>query len=131
MKQILSQKEQFINNLDEKYSQRFIELDPSGYFLIKVSHETNELIVEHFSNNIDETGLATDPETGEPLKCNDNKERSPIKVFKGKSAKEIGIQITEGHVPKPLTKLDHALYLGRELQKAEFCLTNGKPYVQD
>jgi len=27
--------------------------------------------------------------------------------------------------------MDHALYLGRELQKAEECLYNCQPYTQD
>jgi dihydropteroate synthase len=31
----------------------------------------------------------------------------------------------------PLSRLDHALYLGRELQKAELCLEQGIDYVQD
>ncbi|MCF8135408.1 MAG: DUF4346 domain-containing protein, partial [Synechococcus lacustris] len=30
-----------------------------------------------------------------------------------------------------ISKLDHALYLGRELQRAEACLENGNDYVQD
>jgi dihydropteroate synthase len=33
--------------------------------------------------------------------------------------------------PHPLSRLDHALYLGRELQKAERCLNEGSDYVQD
>ncbi|MEC9029342.1 MAG: DUF4346 domain-containing protein, partial [Cyanobacteriota bacterium] len=39
--------------------------------------------------------------------------------------------LTEGQGPYPLSKLDHALYLGRELQRAESCLLSGTPYVQD
>jgi dihydropteroate synthase len=38
--------------------------------------------------------------------------------------------LTEGEAV-PLSRLDHALYLGRELQKAERCLDTGEPYVQD
>ena len=52
-------------------------------------------------------------------------------MFRGRSAKEIGIQLTEGEGPHPLSRLDHALYLGRELQKAEHCLRSGVDYVQD
>ncbi len=125
------EKEKIINAIDEQYSQRFISLDPEGYFLITINQESAELIVEHFSNDIDESGTATDPETGEPLQCKNGVKRSPIHIFKGKSAKEIGIQISEGQLNPPISKIDHALYLGRELQKAEYCLINGKTYIQD
>ena len=35
------------SSLDDQLSQRFIELDPSGYFLIKLDAETGELVAEH------------------------------------------------------------------------------------
>ena len=47
---------QSIQLLDEKLSKRQIELDPQGYFLIKIEHLTNELILEHYLNNIDNKG---------------------------------------------------------------------------
>ena len=49
----------------------------------------------------------------------------------GSTAKQLGIQLTEGDGPHPVSRLDHALYLGRELQKAEQCLRDGTIYVQD
>ena len=123
--------ERLSKHIDDTYSSRHIDLDPKGYFLIQVNQEQNELIVEHFSNNIDEQGIAKDPKTGEPLKCKNGEKRTPINTFKGKTAKEVGIKLTEGKEPFPISKLDHALYLGRELQKAEYCLINGKSYIQD
>jgi dihydropteroate synthase len=30
-----------------------------------------------------------------------------------------------------MSRLDHALYLGRELQRAERCLEDGSDYIQD
>jgi dihydropteroate synthase len=54
-----------------------------------------------------------------------------VAVFRGRTAKELGIQLTEGEEPHPISRLDHALYLGRELQKAERCLLEGLPYCQD
>jgi len=125
------EKEKLSKHIDENYSSRHIALDPKGYFLIQVNQEQNELIVEQFSNNIDEQGIAKDPKTGKTLKCTNGEKRTPINIFKGKTAKEVGIQLTEGKEPFPISKLDHALYLGRELQKAEYCLINGKPYIQD
>ena len=121
-----------IDGLDESLSQRFIALDPKGYFLIKVDRGAAELILEHYGNTIDAKGLAHDPETGELLSCRGgSRSRSPSAVFRGRSAKEIGIQLTEGEGPHPLSRLDHALYLGRELQRAEACLEQGLNYVQD
>ena len=133
MNQIISKEEKvkLSENIDEIYSSRYIALDPKGYFLIKVNQEQNELIIEQFSNNIDEKGIAKDPKTGKSLKCTNGEKRAPINIFKGKTAKEVGIQLTEGKEPFPISKLDHALYLGRELQKAEYCLINEKPYIQD
>jgi hypothetical protein len=117
--------------LDAQLSQRTIQLDPNGYVLIKLDREKGELIVEWFSNGINEQGLATNPETGEVLACKGSAPREPIKIFKGRSAKELGIALTETNEQPFISKLDHALYLGRELQRAEVCLENGNDYVQD
>ncbi|MCS5697444.1 DUF4346 domain-containing protein [Cyanobium sp. FGCU-52] len=117
--------------LDDALSQRFIHLDPAGYFLIRVDAEACELVVEHFGNGIDDRGRATDPDTGEILACRGGGPRKPLAVFRGRTAKEVGILLTEGEGEPPLSRLDHALYLGRELQKAELCLVQGLPYVQD
>ena len=117
--------------LDAQLSHRTIQLDPNGYVLIKLDREKGELIVEWFSNGINEQGLATNPETGEVLACKGSAPREPIKIFKGRSAKELGIGLTETNEQPFISKLDHALYIGRELQRAEACLENGKDYVQD
>ena len=117
--------------LDDHLSNRFIALDPCGYFLIKVDAEAGELVVEHYANTIDEQGLAHDPETGELLSCRGAGQRKASAIFRGRSAKEVGIQLTEGNGPFPLTRLDHALYMGRELQKAEVCLRDGSIFIQD
>lgn len=117
--------------LDQSLSQRFIALDPSGYFLIRVDPLRQELVAEHYGNAINELGLATDPETGEVIRCQGSSPRLPLKVYRGRTAKELGILLTEGVEPKPISCLDHALYLGRELQRAEQCLERGEPYIQD
>ena len=117
--------------LDDSLSQRFIDLDPAGYFLIKLDRGAGELIAEHYANSIDERGLATDPDTGEVLACRGGDPRSPRGVYRGRTAKELGIALTETEGSPPVSRLDHALYLGRELQKAERCLIEGLPYVQD
>ena len=130
----LDLQEDLINSitlLDAKLSKRQIELDPKGYFLIKIEPKTNELILEHYLNDIDQKGRAIDPKSGEPIGCKTKSRNQPNNIYRGKSAKQLGIQISEGHGPFPISHLDHAIYIGRELQKAEQCLIAGKQYIQD
>ena len=130
----LDVQENLINSiklLDAKLSKRQIELDPKGYFLIKIEHKTNELILEHYLNDIDQKGRAIDPDSGEPIGCKTKSKNQPSNIYRGKSAKQLGIQISEGHGPFPISHLDHAIYIGRELQRAEQCLITGKQYIQD
>ncbi|MBW3048608.1 hypothetical protein DNJ72_00695 [Prochlorococcus marinus XMU1403] len=130
----LDLQEDLINSiklLDAKLSKRQIELDPKGYFLIKIEPKTNELILEHYLNDIDQEGRAIDPKSGEPIGCKTKSKNQPNNIYRGKSAKQLGIQISEGHGPFPISHLDHAIYIGRELQRAEQCLITGKQYIQD
>jgi hypothetical protein len=117
--------------LDQALSQRFIALDPAGYFLIRVDPDQQELVVEHYGNTINAQGLATDPDSGEVIRCQGAGPRAPLAEFRGRTAKELGMLLTEGEGSFPLSRLDHALYLGRELQKAERCLETGEVYIQD
>ena len=116
--------------IDNNLSNRYIDLDPNGYFIIKVDLEENKIILEHFLNNINDDGYALDPETNEPIKCDSQNKRVSNEVFKGISAKQLGILITEERNDL-ITRFDHALYLGRELQKAEECLYKNLTYIQD
>ena len=118
-------------SLDAHLSNRTIDLDPAGYFLIRIDRDAGDIVAEHFGNAINAEGLATDPETGEVLACRGGEPRKPLAIYRGRSAKELGIHLTEDPELPPLTRLDHALYLGRELQRAEACLENGNDYVQD
>ncbi|WP_413679019.1 DUF4346 domain-containing protein [Prochlorococcus sp. MIT 0916] len=120
-----------IKVLDDKLSKRQIKLDPKGYFLIKIEPITKELILEHYLNDIDQKGRAIDPESREPIGCKTKSKHEPSNIYRGKSAKQLGIQISEGHGPFPISHLDHAIYIGRELQRAEQCLITGKQYIQD
>ena len=116
--------------IDNNLSNRYIDLDPNGYFIIKVDLLENKIILEHFLNNINDEGYALDPETNEPIKCDSKTKKVCNEVFEGISAKQIGIMITEERIDL-ITRFDHALYLGRELQKAEECLYKRLPYIQD
>ena len=47
--------------IDDNLSNRYIDLDPNGYFIIKVDLVENKIILEHYLNNINDDGYALDP----------------------------------------------------------------------
>lgn len=82
--------------------------DPKGSFKISVDYgtklENSKIIVVHFKKN------------------------KPDLIFEGVTAKQLYSQIIkEGLV----TRLEHAAYLGAELEKAEIAMITRKDYVQD
>ncbi|MBD2459580.1 DUF4346 domain-containing protein [Oscillatoria sp. FACHB-1407] len=117
--------------LDDKLSKRFIELDPQGYFIIYIDRDAKLICAKHYSNIINDKGLACDPETGEVLSVRRPVERIPTAIFTGRTAKELCIKIFEETKPCPISYLDHAAYLGREFVRAEMALVQGHEYVQD
>jgi len=117
--------------IDQVLSNRHIDLDPGGYFVIYLDRDQHRILAKHFSNVINDRGIACDPETGKPLPCNVKVERTPTRVYSGRTAKEICVEIFEKNTPCPITMLDHAAYLGRELQRAEAALFTGQEYIQD
>lgn len=123
---------QQLTDLDNQLSQRFIELDPGGYFLIYLDTDKGLICAKHFTNVINDRGLACDPETGEPLPCNGEVQRQHSYVYTGRTAKELCIALFEASDrPCPVTMMDHAAYLGREFVRAEMALMAGQEYVQD
>jgi dihydropteroate synthase len=118
--------------LDNQLSHRFIELDPGGYFLIYLDREQGLICAKHFTNVINDKGLACDPETGEPLPCNGGTPRESATLYTGRTAKELCIALFEdSDRPTPVTRFDHAAYLGREFVRAEMALFTGQEYIQD
>lgn len=122
-----------LKTLDDQLSKRFIELDPNGYFLIYLDTEHSLICAKHFTNVINNKGLACDPETGKPLIAKKNAPpRQETRLYQGRTAKELCIKLFEDKEnPCPISYLDHAAYLGREFVRAENALVNGEPYVQD
>lgn len=118
--------------LDDKLSSRPLELDAAGYFIIKVDREAGELVADFYTNIINEKGLACDPVTGEVISCKPGAVRAPARTWRARTAKALSVEILErDHGFQPCTHLEHANYLGRELQRAEFALVTGAEYVQD
>lgn len=120
-----------VTAIDTELSNREIELDPAGYFLIYLDRENHLICAAHYSNTISDEGVAIDPETGEPIPCDRPVTRKPLRVYTGRTAKELGVEITEKANPCPLTRFEHALYLGREFVRAEMALLTGQDYIQD
>ncbi|GAX40610.1 hypothetical protein NIES4075_15760 [Tolypothrix sp. NIES-4075] len=117
--------------IDDKLSQRHIDLDPNGYFIIYLDQEAGLISAKHFTNVIDEQGLAVDPETGKVIPARGKVQRTHTTVFTGRTAKELCIKIFEETQPCPVSLFDHAAYLGREFVRAEVALLTGQEYVQD
>ena len=121
---------EYLTAIDDKLSKRHIDLDPEGYFIIYLDREAGLICAKHFTNTINERGLAVDPDTGKPIPVRGKVERTHTQVYRGRTAKEICVEIFE-QVATPVTRLDHAAYLGREFVRAEIALLNGQEYVQD
>ncbi len=119
-----------IQSIDDQLSKRSLALDPSGYFIIYVDRIQNLICAKHYSNTINEQGLATDPETGKPIPAKGKVDRQAVQLFTGRTAKELCVEIFEkNHCP--VTLYDHAAYLGREAQRAEWALLHQQEYIQD
>jgi dihydropteroate synthase len=118
--------------IDDKLSKRPIALDPGGYFIIYLDREAGLICAKHYTNIINERGLAVDPETGEVIAARGKKvERQATKLFTARTAKELCVKVIEEFQPCPLTMFDHAAYLGREFTRAEYALLSGEEYIQD
>lgn len=89
------------------------EFDKKGFFIILVDHNKKKIIIEHY-NYVKDNKLI---KTG---KIN--------QVLEGTKAEELYKEIIKRGL---LSRLDHASYLGKELQKAEQALKHGLEYTQD
>lgn len=88
----------------EGFKQKFV-LDKKGYFLIRINKNQGTIEVGH---------------------CLKNNE--VLRIIKGKNPEEIVYKIIDSGF---ISLIDHAAYLGKELQKAYFALKSGLKYVQD
>ena len=127
----MNQTKDALSAIDNELSKRHIDLDPGGYFIIYLDREAGLICAKHFTNVINEKGLAVDPETGKVIPAKGKVERTAETLFTGRTAKELCVKIFEQTQPCPVTMFDHAAYLGREFIRAENALINGEEYVQD
>lgn len=88
-------------NLDNKKYK--LKLDDNGYFNINI--DSNYIIIKHYSHN------------GELLK--EYKDNNSINLCK------------QLYMDEAISDISHALYIGRQLEKAEYCLLNNIKYIQE
>ncbi len=80
---------------------RIVE-DPNGYFRITIDKDT--MVVEHCVEDI------------------------VLKTYTGKTASKLQREIARDCA---ISDIGHAIYLGRQLQKAEECIKSGEPFIQE
>jgi tetrahydromethanopterin S-methyltransferase subunit A len=80
-------------------------LDPSGFFIIYPKRDERKIYLEHYKTDgtLNEIIFGEDP------------------IFIATTVIERGL----------ISRLDHAAYLGRELEKAQLSMSSGVPYIQD
>ena len=117
--------------IDKELSNRHIDLDPHGYFIIYIDRETGLICAKHYTNVIDDRGLAVDPDPGKVIPAKGKVARTNTTLFTGRTAKELCVKLFEETHPCPVGMLDHAAYLGREFIRAEIALQSSAEYVQD
>jgi dihydropteroate synthase len=122
---------QSIIKLDNELSKRFIGLDAAGYFIIYLDTEAKQICAKHYTNIINEKGLALDPQTGEVIPTKGKITRASDTLYCARTAKELCIKIFEESDNHLISKLEHAAYLGREFVRAEIALIEGYDYIQD
>ncbi|PSF38036.1 hypothetical protein C7H19_06060 [Aphanothece hegewaldii CCALA 016] len=120
-----------IKTIDDELSKRYIELDPAGYFIIYLDRDAGLICAKHYTNIINEKGLAVDPETGKVIPAKGKVERTAQTLYTARTAKELCVKIIEDTKPCPVGFLDHAAYLGREFVRAQQALISGEDYIQD
>jgi len=82
-----------------------IEMDPNGQFMVTVDHEAGEIVAQHLSDK----GFM-------------------LHEYRSAKAQRIQHEIARDCA---VADINHALYLGRQLAKAEMCLETGEAFVED
>lgn len=105
--ELLYEDDSNVQHINAKESSRFVR-DSAGSFKIRVNYterfEDRTIIVTHFKKN------------------------KPDIVVEGNFPKEIYDEIVRQGL---VSRMDHAAYLGSELQKAYIAMVTGKDYIQD
>ncbi len=96
----------------EKTPQKDVKLDPNGFFVIELNKKENQIRVEYYSNVYKDKKIVSGYLEN---------------VFVGKKSDALCDTISK-NVPRLLP--EHYMYLGREIQRAQYALEKNKKYVQ-
>lgn len=96
----------------KKTSQKNVILDTNGFFVIEIDRKEKQIRVEYFSNVYKNNRIVTG---------------ILEKVFIGDKADSLSDTIVK-NVPSLLP--EHYMYIGRELQRAQYSLEKNKKYFQ-
>jgi len=118
--------------LDKILAARSLPMDAKGYFLVKLDRERGLITAPFVSCMKNDEGEICDLD-GNKISCCDGTNRpEPMRVFEGRTAKELTVEIFERWPPaKEIFCVGHAAYIGREAQRAEHCLFSGEHFQQD
>jgi tetrahydromethanopterin S-methyltransferase subunit A len=97
--------EEVKEEVDASGFQQKWSLDPKGYFLIRTNKDSKIIEVGHCTND-----------------------HKLVRIIRGKTSEEIMYKMLDMNL---ISLMDHAAYLGKELQKAFLSLKLGFEYVQD
>ncbi|MCK4814339.1 DUF4346 domain-containing protein [bacterium] len=97
----------------KKTPRKDVVLDPNGFFVIEVDRKEKMIRVEYYSNVYKDNKIVSG---------------KLEKVFAGPKADAI-CDVIAMHVPN--LRHEHYLYLGREVQRAQYALEENKKYEQD
>ena len=87
----------------EKINMLDCNLDDRGYFIINLDREEKQIIVTLM-----------------------NSSNQPVKTFKENNVKKL-LDLCQPYI----SEISHALYVGKEIERAKNCLESGEKYVQD
>eukprot|EP00957_Ditylum_brightwellii_P205373 15343601-Ditylum_brightwellii.AAC.1 len=114
--------------LDKFLSSRSIRMDSKGYFLVKLKEK--RIFASFHSCMKNANGELCDLQ-GNKLSCH-GKGPEAMKTWSARTAKELTKFIFEDwNDIKDVVSVSHAAYIGREAQRAEFCLYSNIAYQQD
>jgi thymidylate synthase len=94
--------ERILKTIDEKSKQLYFESDPHGQFRISV--ENGEIVVNHIYDG------------------------QTLNVYRSKKAERLQYELKRDHA---LSDIGHAIYIGRQLEKAESALLRGEAFSVD
>jgi hypothetical protein len=96
----------------QKTPQKDVKLDPNGFFVIELNKKENQIRVEYYSNVYKDKKIVSG---------------YLEKVFVGNKSDALCDTISK-NVPRLLP--EHYMYLGREIQRAQYALEKNEKYIQ-